>query len=59
MKNVQMQMQGDTLVIRVNMNERHGRSTSGKTEIIASTEGPVTPEGCPLAVKVGLNIYTK
>jgi hypothetical protein len=59
MKNVAMSMDGDTLVIRVNMKETHGRSGSGKTTIIASTEGNITPPGAPPEVKLGLNIYTK
>ena len=45
MKNVSMSMDGMMLVIKVDMSQRFGKSASGKTTIIASTEGNVTPPG--------------
>ena len=66
MKNVSMTMDGTTLVIKVDMSQRFGKSASGKTTIIATTEGPVPPPPSnpvngetDLNVKIGLNIYTK
>lgn len=60
MQNVSMQMDGQTLVIKIDMSKRFGKSASGKTTIIATTGGPVTPDGCNDSnVKVGLNVYTK
>ena len=58
MKNVQMTVEGKTLVIRVNLEERHGRSASGKTTIVASTEGNVSVPGQD-NIRVGLNVYEK
>jgi len=56
MKNVNMRVEGDELVIRVNLKENHGPSKSGKTTIIASSEGNVSVPGDAF-VKIGLNIY--
>ena len=57
MTNVSMRIDGDDLVILVNLKERHGKSKSGKTEIIATTSGNVTAPDNP-HVKIGLNVYT-
>ncbi len=57
MKNVQMTMDGDLLTITVDLSKEFGPSSSGKTIIIASTEGNVTiPER---EEKIGLNVYRK
>lgn len=58
MKNVEMTRDGDTLIIKVDLKQRFGKSTSGKTTIVATTEGPVSAPGEP-DMKIGLNIYTK
>lgn len=39
MKNFRFEICGDELVIRVNLNECHGLSKSGRSKIVASTEG--------------------
>ena len=58
MKNVEMTVEGNILTIKVDLTKDFGPSSSGKTIIIASTEGNVsisdTEEG-----KVGLNVYKK
>jgi hypothetical protein len=60
MKNVSMSMDGMMLVIKVDMSQRFGKSASGKTTIIASSEGNVTPPGVDDPnVKIGINVYTK
>lgn len=59
MKNIKMTTKGDVLTIEVDLSQRHGESGSGKTMIIASTEGSVRLEGEHASVSVGLNIYTK
>ena len=62
MKNVEMEMEGNILHIRCDLSKRHGKSASGKTTIISSTEGNIgVPDAEPEfdAVKIGLNIYTK
>ena len=55
MINVKHEIKGDELVLRVNLKEEHGRSKSGKTIIVASTQGNVQLGG----VTVGLNVYKK
>ena len=56
MKNVDWTIDGDILTIRVDLSQSFGPSASGKTIIVASTEGnvAVAPER---AEKVGLNVY--
>jgi len=58
MKNVEMTIEGNILTIKVDLTKEFGPSSSGKTIIIASTEGNVSipdrEEG-----KVGLNVYKK
>ncbi|MEJ2326880.1 MAG: hypothetical protein P8Y25_08685 [Chromatiaceae bacterium] len=58
MKNVEMTVEGRVLVIKVDLTEEFGPSSSGKTIIIASTEGNVSVPGSE-DVKVGLNVYRK
>jgi len=57
MKNVEMTLAGNILTITVDLTKEFGPSSSGKTIIIASTEGNVTvPERDE---KIGLNVYRK
>ncbi len=57
MKNVEMKVDGHMLTITVDLSKDFGPSSSGKTTIIATTEGNVTiPDR---EEKIGLNIYTK
>ena len=57
MKNVEMTIAGTILTIKVDLSKEFGPSASGKTIIIASTEGNVTiPDR---EEKVGLNVYKK
>ena len=57
MKNVEMSVEGNTLIIKVDLSKEFGPSSSGKNVIIASTEGnqsvPCRDE------KIGLNVYRK
>ena len=58
MKNVEMKVEGNILTIKVDLTKDFGPSSSGKTTIIASTDGNVAiPE--KEEVKIGLNIYKK
>jgi hypothetical protein len=41
MKNVQMTVEGNILTIKVDLSKEFGPSASGKTIIVASTEGSV------------------
>jgi hypothetical protein len=57
MKNVEMKVEGNILTIKVDLSKEYGPSASGKTTIIATTEGNITvPERDE---KVGLNVYKK
>lgn len=57
MKNVEMKVEGNILTIKVDLTKEFGPSASGKTTIVASTEGnqslPDRDE------KIGLNVYKK
>ena len=57
MKNVELSVQGNILTITVDLSKEFGPSSSGKTVIIASTEGNLRlPEREEV---VGLNVYRK
>ena len=57
MKNVEMSVEGNTLTIKVDLSKEYGPSSSGKTIIVASTEGNVSiPDR---EEKLGLNVYRK
>jgi hypothetical protein len=57
MKNVEMSVNGNILTIKVDLSREYGPSSSGKTIIVASTEGNVSIPGCE--EKLGLNVYRK
>jgi hypothetical protein len=58
MKNVEMKVQDDKLIIEIDLTKDFGPSSSGKSIIIASTEGnqPIPEKE---DIKIGLNIYRK
>lgn len=57
MKNVEMKIEGTILTIKVDLSQEFGPSSSGKTIIVASTEGNVpVRDGAEM---VGLNVYRK
>lgn len=58
MKNTDMTLDGNILTIKVDISEEFGPSSSGKTIIIASTEGNISVPGHE-EIKIGLNIYKK
>ncbi len=57
MKNVDMTVEGNILTIKVDLSKEFGPSSSGKTIIIASTEGNVSV--ADRDEKIGLNVYRK
>lgn len=57
MKNVEISIEGSVLTIRVDLSKEFGPSSTGKTIIIASTEGNVTVPN--RQEKIGLNVYRK
>jgi hypothetical protein len=55
MKNIEMTVEGETLIIKVDLSKDFGPSKSGKTIIVASTAGNVPiPDRDE---KIGLNVY--
>jgi hypothetical protein len=52
-----MSVEGNILTIKVDLSKEFGPSSSGKTVIVASTEGSVTVPG--RQEKIGLNVYKK
>ena len=58
MKNVEMSIDGNILTIKVDLTKDFGPSASGKTIIIASSEGNQSIPGKE-TVKIGLNVYKK
>ena len=56
MKNVEISVSGNIMTVKVDLTKTFGRSKSGKTEIIATTEGNVSVDGSG-KIKMGLNIY--
>ena len=59
MKNVKMSVQGDVLTITVDLSQEHGQSASGKSVIIASTEGNAALDGKHDGIKIGSNVYKR
>ncbi|MDP3043950.1 MAG: hypothetical protein U1D96_09635 [Eubacteriales bacterium] len=58
MKNIELSVDGSILTITVDLAKEFGVSSSGKSIIIASTEGNQSVPGKE-EVKIGLNIYKK
>lgn len=58
MKNVDMKVTGNILTVTVDLSKEYGPSASGKTIIIASSEGNKSVPGYE-AIKIGLNVYRK
>ena len=56
MKNIDMAVSGNILTIKVDLSKSYGPSKSGKTTIVATSEGNVDVPEAP-GVKAGLNIY--
>lgn len=58
MKNVEMTIEGNILTLKIDLTKDFGPSSSGKTIIIASTEGNVSVPDDE-EKKIGLNVYKK
>ena len=58
MKNVEMSVEENILTIKVDLTKDFGPSASGKTIIIASSEGNQSIPGKE-TMKIGLNVYKK
>jgi hypothetical protein len=57
MKNVDLSIEGNILTIKVDLTKEFGKSSSGKSILIASSEGNYAIPG--REEKVGLNVYRK
>ena len=57
MKNVDLNIEGNVLTIKIDLTKDFGLSASGKSMMIASTEGNYALPG--REEKIGLNIYKK
>lgn len=56
LKNVEVEVCGDILTIKVDLSKEIGPSASGKSMLVASTGGAVTVEG---GARVNLSVYRK
>jgi hypothetical protein len=59
MKNVEYEIKGNIMTIKVDVSKSFGPSKSGKSEIIATTEGNKKIKVNEEDVWIGLNIYKK
>ena len=55
-KNIETKVQGDKLVITIDLSKNFGLSSSGKSLIIASSEGNIPVPGRE-DIKIGVNVY--
>jgi hypothetical protein len=55
-KNCELKVENNVLTIKVDLTKDFGKSASGKTNIIATTEGNISVPGSN-SVKIGLNVY--
>jgi hypothetical protein len=58
MKNVELSIDGRILTIKVDLTKEFGPSASGKSLIVATTEGNMSLPGED-GMKVGVNVYKK
>jgi len=58
MRNCVIKVEGDKMTISVDLSKNLGRSKSGKSLLIASTDGAVKADTKAGSVSIGLNVYT-
>lgn len=56
-QNINLEVEGNVLVIRVRLDENLGTSQSGKSEIIATTRGAERAPDPHGDVRINLNVY--
>lgn len=59
MENIKVQVQGDSLILTVDASQNLGRSKSGKTTLIASSQGNQKILINGREVFIGVNVYEK
>jgi hypothetical protein len=57
-KNCEMKVENNILTIKIDLTKDFGKSASGKSNIIATTEGNISVPGNE-SVKIGVNVYKK
>ena len=59
MRNIKMNVSDNVLTVTIDLSQDHGPSKSGKSVVIASTEGnvDVTGHSLPYPIKLGVNCY--
>ena len=57
-KNIEATVKDDKLTLVIDLSKNYGLSTSGKSVIIASSEGNQSAPGSA-EIKIGLNVYKK
>ena len=55
--NIEYEIEGNFLILKIDLSKTVGTSSSGKSENIATTRGNKSLEGNFKDIKVGLNIY--
>ena len=58
MKNVEMNVEGRILTVTIDLTKEFGPSSSGKSLIVATTEGNMSLPGED-GMKIGLTVYKK
>lgn len=58
MRNIELRVEHGKLIVTIDLSTELGPSSSGKSVMIATTEGNVEVPGAP-DVKIGLNVYRK
>jgi hypothetical protein len=59
MQNMQLEVKGNELIIRVQLDKDLGPSKTGKTILVATSNGNVPIPGSKVATFIGLNIYRR
>jgi hypothetical protein len=54
--NVEAKRDGDILMLKIDLSQRHWKSTSGKSTVIAVTGGSVPIPGSD-RIRMGVNVY--
>lgn len=58
MQNIETNVDGHILTLKIDLSKRGDRSASGKTILVASTQGNKKVPGHD-AIQYGVNVYTK
>ena len=56
MQNIEMKREGDILTVKIDLSKSLGKSKSGKSITVATTEGNVRVPESP-DTKIGINVY--